>query len=152
MTEPATPWTPLAQDVSLLPVIRQLLECHVQVDRVSNRLVEAQGLTMPQFDVIATLGDTAGMTCKELGAQSLTTKGSLLPILDRLEAKGLICRAKGEKDSRQTIVSLTDEGQALYQHVFPEFVTAMRARVDALSPADQAELIRLLQALKGAFS
>ena len=151
MPASTSPWTPLPQGESLLPVVRSLVESQHAVDRVSRQLVEAWGLTMPQFDVIATLGDTAGMTCKQLGEQSLTTKGALLPILDRLEAKGLIRRAKGEQDSRQTIVSLTDAGQALYEAVFPAFLAAMRARLSALPPHDQAELVRLLRALRQAF-
>lgn len=146
------PWQPLPQDVSLVPVLRQLEECHSQVGRTAARFVEARGLTMPQFDVLVTLGDMAGLTCRQLGEQSLTTKGSLLPILDRLEAKGLIRRAKGEQDSRQTIVSLTDEGQRLYQEAFGGYLHLVRERLQGLTESEQAELIRLLIKLKTTFA
>jgi DNA-binding MarR family transcriptional regulator len=152
MSHASTPWTPLPQDVSLLPVLRQLEECHTQVSRTMTRFVEGQGLTMPQFDVLVTLGDMAGMTCKQLGEQSLTTKGSLLPILDRLEAKGLVRRAKGEQDSRQTIVSVTDEGQALYQEVFTAYLAAVQPLLAMLTASEQQDLVRLLIKLKKAFA
>lgn len=144
-------WTPVPQDVSLLPVLRALVECHTQVERTGTRHIEALGLTMPQFDVLVTLGDEPGMTCKDLGELSLTTKGSLLPILDRLEAKGLIHRCKGTQDSRQTIVALTEAGQALYEQAFTAHLAEMRPRIAALSEPEQAELVRLLRVLKEAF-
>jgi MarR family 2-MHQ and catechol resistance regulon transcriptional repressor len=148
----SSPWEPLAQDVSLLPVLRQLVECHTLFERAASRLVETQGLTLPQFDVLVTLGDLpGGLTTKEVGEQSLTTKGSLLPILDRLEARGLVHRRKGEKDSRQTIVALTAEGQALYEHAFTAHLAAMCPKLDVLSSAEQTVLVRLLQQLKTAF-
>jgi DNA-binding MarR family transcriptional regulator len=148
----ASNWEPLAQELSLLPVLRQLVECHTVIERAASRLVDTQGLTLPQFDVLVTLGDLpAGLTTKEVGEQSLTTKGSLLPILDRLESRGLVRRCKGEKDSRQTIVALTAEGQALYERAFTAHLAAMRPRLDVLSPAEQTELVRLLQQLKTAF-
>lgn len=151
MSQP-TPWTPIPQDVSLLPVLRALEECHTQVARSSYALMDQLGLTVPQFDVLVTLGDTQGMTCKDLGNLSLTTKGSLLPILDRLEAKGLIHRCKGEADSRQTIVALSPEGQALYEQVFTAYLEAMRPRIDQLSAAEQTELVRLLHKLRKAYT
>lgn len=151
MSQPA-PWTPIPQDVSLLPVLRALEECHTQVGRSSFPVMEALGLTMPQFDVLVTLGDTSGMTTKDLGLQSLTTKGSLLPILERLEARGLIHRCKGTVDCRQTIVALTPEGQALYETAFATYLKAMRPRIDNLAAAEQAELVRLLKKLGQAFT
>ncbi|MBC7542710.1 MAG: MarR family transcriptional regulator [Candidatus Sericytochromatia bacterium] len=151
MSPSPEPWTPIPQDVSLLPVLRHLVLAQSQVARMGNRFVETHGLTMPQFDVVATLGDTPGLTCKELSEQSLTTKGSLLPLLDRLEAKAWVRRSKGEKDSRQTIVSLTDAGQALYQAVFPAFVDVMNQKLALLTPEERDELVRLLKKLDEVF-
>ena len=145
------PWTPIPQDVSLLPVLRGLEECHAQVGRLAARFLENQGLTMAQFDVLVTLGDTPGMTCKDLGAWSLTTKGTLLPILDRLEAKGLVSRSKGAEDRRQTIIFLTDAGQTLYQQVFTAYLAETGPRLAVFSPEEHDELVRLLNKLRAAF-
>jgi MarR family 2-MHQ and catechol resistance regulon transcriptional repressor len=152
MSQPQGPWTPIAQEVSLLPVLRQLAESQIQVDRTLTRFLDRHGLTLPQFDVIVTLGDMSGMTCKQLGEQSLTTKGSLLPLLDRLESKGWIRRAKGEQDCRQTLVILTPEGQALYERVFAAFLAENRPRLGTLADHEQTELLRLLQKVKAAYA
>ena len=133
-----------------LRTLRTLAETHEQVFRVSARHIESLGLTPAQFDVIATLGDTEGMTCKELSAQSLITGGTLTPVLNRMEAKGLVSRCKGAQDSRQTIVSLTSEGQALYEDTFLPFVDYMATYFGKLTPAENVELERLLGKLEGA--
>jgi DNA-binding MarR family transcriptional regulator len=110
------------------------------------------GLTRAQFDVIVTLGDTDGMTCKELGERTFITKGTLTPVLDRLDSKGLIVRTKGQQDSRQTYVSLSDEGQRLYEATFMRFVNDMKPRFEILEPQEEQYLILLLQKLKTGFS
>jgi DNA-binding MarR family transcriptional regulator len=142
---------PIPTEDSMLPVLRALTECHLQINRTSARAFEAMGLTQAQFDVVVTLGDTAGMTCKELGEKTFITKGTLTPVLDRLESKGLIVRAKGQRDTREKHVSLTPEGQRAYERHFMGFVDAMRARFDVLEPNEQDFLIALLKKLKAGF-
>lgn len=151
MAEPVGSWKPIPQDISVVPVLRASAECQTHLDRWHQRFFESLGLTGPQFDVLVTLGDLDGLTVKEVGEQSLTTKGSLIPILDRLEAKGLVKRCKSTVDCRQTIVSLTPEGQALYQQAFSAFLAEAQPRLETLTPDEQKELIRLLNKLKGAF-
>lgn len=145
-TPPAVP-----DDESLLPELRALEGCRAVLTRVTEPHFEAMGLTGAQFDVLATLGDTSGMTNKELGERTLITRGTLTPVLDRMEAKGLVRRCKGATDARQTVVSLTPEGQAAYERTFMPHVQRMRRHLDRLSAPEQAELIRLLDKLRDAF-
>lgn len=136
---------------SELPVFRALIACCRQVERVSGRHVESLGLTHPQFDVIATLGDTPGMTVSELSDQTLITRGTLKPVVDRLEERGLLKRCKGERDARQVLVSLTPEGQRLFQQVFPRHVAYLKQFIDTVPPDHQAQLITLLREFERAF-
>ncbi|MCZ6781461.1 MAG: MarR family transcriptional regulator [Nitrospirae bacterium] len=53
------------------------------------------------------------MTCAELSAATLVTKGTLTGVLDRLAAKGLIQRSTLRGDRRCITVRLTDKGNAL---------------------------------------
>lgn len=143
---------PVPQELSLLPVFRALAQCSQQADRAVAAFVEPWGLTASQFDVLATLGDTDGMPCKDLSRLSLITGGTLNPVLERMVAKGLVRREKGKLDSRQTIVGLTAEGQALYERIFGAFVRQMRSYLAALAPDEQAMLVRLLSRLGEALS
>jgi DNA-binding MarR family transcriptional regulator len=142
----------IIQDESQLPVLRALYTCVRQVERVSNRHIESMGLTMAQFDVLAVLGDTDGMTCKELGEKSLITRGTLLPVLGRLEDRGLVHREKNEKDQRQTIVKLTADGQKLYEETFTPHIEVVKPRFEVLSDAEQKMLISLLNKVETSFN
>ena len=85
---------PHPKDDPYLKLIRPLVETYLAFWRVDIRHIKSLRLTPSQFDVIATLGDTEGMTCSELSAHTLVTKGTLTGVLDRLVSKGLIRRGK----------------------------------------------------------
>lgn len=98
--------------------IRLLAECYHAFNQFADTKIRAQGLTPPQFDIIATLGNTPGMSGRELGEKTLMTKGTLTGVLDRLEAKGLVERTMNVNDRRCIIVKLTPKGEAEFERVF----------------------------------
>src|SRR5216684_9070877 len=102
-----------------MKVLRPLVETYFAFIRRDDPHIRSLGLTPSQFDVIATLGDTGGMTCKELSEQTLVTKGTLTGVLDRLAKKGLIERVPSREDRRSIIIQLTPKGNARFREVFP---------------------------------
>ncbi len=109
-----------------LRLIRPLVQAYLGFYRVGNRHIESMGLTGPQFDVLAELGGTKGLTCAELGKATLITKGTLTGVLDRLEAKGLLTRHSVEGDRRAIHLQLTPAGEELFHTVFPLHAEFMR--------------------------
>ena len=77
-------------------------------------------LTPSQARVIFTLGDTDGMTCKDIGDITLITKGTLTGVVDRLEEKDLVERWSVEGDGRKTIVALTNRGDRVSRRNSPD--------------------------------
>ena len=100
-------------------VLRELLRTHQTFLSDAASHVHTLDLTLPQFDIIITLGNTTGMTFKELGEKTLITKVTLTGVITRLEDKGLVQRGS-ETDGRSQIVRLTAKGEALYEQTFPE--------------------------------
>lgn len=99
--------------------IRLLAECYHAFGRQAGAHIRSRtGLTPSQFDIIATLGNTPGMTFKELGEKTLITKGTLTGVVDRLQEKGLVLRVTQLEDRRSTIVKLTKKGEAEFKRVF----------------------------------
>ena len=135
-----------------LRTLRALAETYDQVFRTSDRHIESLGLTPAQFDVIATLGDTPGMTCKQLGEGTLITKGTLTGVLDRLEERGLISRSRGERDSRQVYVKLTPEGEKVFQSTFQPHVDYLARHFAPMGLDRQAQLTELLRELQRSFA
>jgi MarR family 2-MHQ and catechol resistance regulon transcriptional repressor len=102
--------------------IRLLSECMQLFEKTSSVRVRAHGFTESQFDIIATLGNTQGMSCKELGEKTLITKGTLTGVLKRLEQKGLLQRSASSEDRRQQLIQLTPLGEQSFDDIFPQVV------------------------------
>lgn len=128
--------------------IRLLAECFHAFQQISDSHIRTLGLTPPQFDILATLGNTDGMSFKELGQKTLTTKGTLTGIVDRLEEKGLVTRTCCLEDRRSMIVRLTAQGQAEFERLFSPHIQFCKQAFLGYSDEDFAALDRELAKLK----
>ena len=108
-------------------------------------------LTPSQARVIFTIGDTDGMTCKDIGDITLITKGTLTGVVDRLEEKGLVERWSVEGDGRKTIVALTKTGEKVYQKEYPRHIAFLKEKFDGLSAGDRKQAIALLKKIRALF-
>lgn len=143
---------PDLKDDPHLRVLRPLVETYLAFWRIDSRHIRAMRLTPSQFDVIATLGDTDGMTCSELSTRTLVTKGTLTGVLDRLARKGLIRRTQVAQDRRSTKVTLTDKGTALFRKTFASHTTFLRPYFERALSSKEAETARhLLTRLRDSF-
>ncbi|QDX80284.1 MarR family transcriptional regulator [Denitratisoma sp. DHT3] len=134
-----------------LPMIRELAQCFQAFESYSAAHIRSLGLTPPQFDIIATLGNQRDMSCKELAEQTLITKGTLTGVLDRLAAKGLLSRLPSPVDGRSWIVRLTAAGQALFEDVFPAHVAHLQPIFESYSDAELDALRTQFARLRHAF-
>ena len=76
-------------------------------------LLDKLGLTYPQYLVMLVLWQDDGLLVKTIGEKLFLDSGTLTPLLKRLEASGLIVRARDTEDERQVRITLTREGRAL---------------------------------------
>jgi len=76
-------------------------------------VLEAIGLTHPQYLVMLALWERSPRTVRDLGDALLLEPATLSPLLKRLEAAGLITRARNAKDDRALDIALTTDGRAL---------------------------------------
>jgi DNA-binding MarR family transcriptional regulator len=101
-------------------------------------------LSTAQFDVIAQLGRSVGITQQELANRLLVTKGNVSQLLGKMEERGLIARCP---EGRANVLSLTAEGQRLFATVVPAHEARIVARFGALAPDERRALLRLLRVL-----
>lgn len=134
----------------VVPVIRELARCYQAFQRVSDAHIRRTGLTPSQFDIVATLGNTDGMTFKELGHRTLITKGTLTGVVDRLAARGLVERAASPLDGRSTVVRLTREGDRVFGEVFEPHLAFLAPAFEALPECGRKELEKRLKQLREA--
>jgi MarR family 2-MHQ and catechol resistance regulon transcriptional repressor len=125
-----------------------LAECLQGFERFLGESVRHAGLTHAQFDIVATLGNTRGMTYKELGERTLITKGTLTGVIERLEHKGLVARERSSDDKRSFFVRLTPCGEGLFQEVFPQVVAHGKQLFATYTEADFDAMDQPLRKLK----
>ena len=76
-------------------------------------VLEAIGLTHPQYLVMLALWERSPRTVRDIGDTLLLDPATLSPLLKRLEAAGLVTRARNARDDRALDIELTTEGRAL---------------------------------------
>lgn len=134
-----------------LGVMRELVRTYQAFSGYSESFVRQYDLTPAQFDVIATLGNTAGMSMGEIGEKTLITKGTLTGVVDRLTKKGLVIREVPPENRRSVVVKLTSDGVAVFQQVFPAHISDMKQHFEQLEPSELELLQVLLTRLRKVF-
>jgi DNA-binding MarR family transcriptional regulator len=119
------------------------------VSRALSRLyAERYGIGIPEWRVIATLGQYDRMTAKEVGAHSRMHKTKVSRAVATLEAKGLASREPNEDDMREAFLTLTGRGRRVYQDLVPHALAFERALDAALGARDREHLDSLLRRLE----
>ncbi|RMU93814.1 hypothetical protein ALP19_200266 [Pseudomonas syringae pv. tomato] len=83
--------------------------------KVYKPLLQALGLTYPQYLAMMVLWEQDGLTVGDVSTRLLTDPGSLTPLLKRLEGEGFISRTRSKEDERVVLLHLTEQGSALQQ-------------------------------------
>lgn len=83
------------------------------MQRVYKPLLDALGLTYPQYLVLLALWAADAQTVGQLGQAMQLESNTLTPLLKRLAAQGLVSRARDTSDERQVRITLTDPGRAM---------------------------------------
>ena len=105
---PAPPAIPLSDQICFA-----LYSASHAMNRLYKPLLDGLGLTYPQYLALNALWAEDGQTVGRLGQQLMLESNTLTPLLKRMEAAGLIRRARATEDERQVIVSLTERGREL---------------------------------------
>ncbi len=90
-----------------------LYSASLAMTKLYKPLLEAIGLTYPQYLVMLVLWERDGLTVSELGERLFLDSGTLTPLLKRLEGAGLIARLRDAQDERRVRLTLTADGRAL---------------------------------------
>jgi len=90
-----------------------LYSASMAISRAYKPMLDALGLTYPQYLVLHALweqdGRTIGAIAERLGLESST----ITPLVKRLESAGLVTRARNPDDERQVQVRLTPRGREI---------------------------------------
>ena len=113
-------------------------------------LLAPMGLTYPQYVVMLALWQWRELSAGALAQAVALDAGTLVPVVRKLVAQGLLARRRSDEDDRVVLISVTPAGQALEQsaHAVHERVGCSTQR----SATERKALIATLQALRIALS
>ncbi len=91
-------------------------------------------LTVPEWRVLATLGEFERMTAKEIGTHSSMHKTKVSRAVHALESRRWLSRSRNPADRREEILSLTPLGLDTYADIVPRAIAFEKAVLAKLGP------------------
>ena len=104
---------------------------------LSRIYAERYGIGVPEWRVLATLGQYGVMTGKAVGAHSHMHKTKVSRAVAQLEKRKLLARRANKADMREAFLSLTPAGRAIYQDLAPVAAAFADRFIEAIDPADR---------------
>ena len=107
-------------------------------------------LTIPEWRVLATLGQFEEISAKAIGQHSSMHKTKVSRAVRALEERRWLKRRESEEDRREEILTLTPLGQKIYRDIVPKAVAFERRILDELGP-EATPLLGILERLEHIF-
>ena len=110
-------------------------------------VLKPAGVSPPQYNILRILRGArpAGCACRELGERMVTRDPDITRLLDRLEARGLVMRARGQKDRRVVTTRITEKGLELLKGLDGPILGMHRKLLGHLGGRRLRSLIELLE-------
>jgi DNA-binding MarR family transcriptional regulator len=115
--------------------------------RVYKPVLEALGLTYPQYLTLIALWEEDDQTVKGLSDRLYLEPSTVTPMLKRLEAMGYLTRTRGTEDERIVRIRLTEAGRAAREKGIP--YAAVTGRASGLTKDEFVVLQKAITTLRG---
>lgn len=135
-------------DTASLGVVIRVMTLYRSFRRQADQALEPLDLELWEYDVLSALrrqGEPYALPATRLARETDLSTGAMTNRIDRLETRGLVRRRSDRKDRRGVNVSLTATGRKLIDKAIQHRLDSARDSLQALSPAQQRELARLLR-------
>jgi DNA-binding MarR family transcriptional regulator len=107
---------------------------------LSKIYVERHAIGVPEWRVLVTLGQYGVMTAKAIGAHSHMHKTKVSRAVAVLERRKLVVRKSNNADLRESLLSLTAAGRAMYEDLAPIALEFSRKLTGVLSASERQTL------------
>jgi DNA-binding MarR family transcriptional regulator len=121
-----------------------------RVRNALNRVTEAHGITVQQYNVLRILRGAGeeGLPTLEIASRMIDKSPGITRLLDRLEARRLVRRVRCPEDRRQVLCHATEAARRLLDVLARPVAEESLRLLAPLGPPRTAELIRLLDAVR----
>lgn len=139
--------TTLTRDEEMRALLKAVRRIARAFDIQSRRIDRAIGLTLPQLVVLTCVGEMGEVTSRAIAAEADLSAPTVVVVLDKLEAKGLVERYRSDRDRRIVHVRLTAKGRGLLSAAPTPLGDGFAARYRALPEAERRAIVAALGAL-----
>jgi DNA-binding MarR family transcriptional regulator len=115
--------------------------------RLSKDEASQYGVTPTQLSVLKLLHEIGDLSLGTLSREIRAHNSTVTGIVDRMEAAGLVERARSEEDRRVWIIRLTAQGRRVAEKAKVSPWEILRNALAELPPADQERLTGILKKL-----
>jgi len=136
------------------PEVRRALDTYIKLTRAAESVLDRTNahlavhkLTTTQFGVLEALYHLGTLSQVELARKLLKSTGNVTTVLQNLEKRALISRARDQDDQRYVQVSITPEGQRLLESILPAHFDGIVADLSILTAEEQETLACLCRKL-----
>jgi DNA-binding MarR family transcriptional regulator len=110
-------------------------------------LFEDEELTFSQWTTLVALHDGRISTAGDLAHNICHDAGSLTRLIDQMEKRGFVARARSESDRRVVTLTLTPHGRAVVEALAPKVMNLWNGLLSGFTHAEIDTLISLLTRL-----
>ena len=107
------------------------------------------GLSVPEWRVMAVLGDSGPRTQRELTALTLMDKVAVNRACKVLEERELVSRRPNAQDGRSHLLQLTETGDRMHGEIMPLALEMERRLFASFAPEEIAQFRHLLDRVRG---
>jgi len=117
------------------------------MDSMMDEVFDGSSITQPQYNVLRILNGVhpSAHSRGEIARRMVRRAPDLTRMLDRLVRMGLVERAKGDKDHRQSLAKITPQGRSLLEDLRPKVQRMNQLLADRMSPEEARQLVSLLE-------
>lgn len=126
----------------ILTAIRRIIR---SVEIYSRRLAMGHGITAPQLVCLGRVVESGGLSLKDLASQVHLSPSTMVGIVDRLEAKGLVQRERSRADRRLVLITATSAGRQMVSDAPSPLQDALATALDELPELERVAIALSLE-------
>jgi len=123
---------------------RAFLNAHAAaIGSIERELAAERQLPLTSYDVLVALSEAPGnrLRMHELADAVVLSRSGLTRLVDRLEADGLLARARAGEDRRGAYAVLTDAGREALRRAWPVYARGISRHFSSLMNDDEVRAI-----------
>jgi DNA-binding MarR family transcriptional regulator len=117
------------------------------LSRGAEALLKPAGLSGTQYNVLRILqgAGSEGLACSEIGERLISRDPDMTRLLDRMEARGWIARARQQQDRRVVKTRITEDGLRILEELDAPVRELHRRQLNHIPERDLRQLSMLLE-------